>query len=261
MQDLASTSTNQFMVRSDGMFFAHMGDVILKSEKRNETNVFPFTAQASTPDKDREGETLLQKGLNFEPFKSAGHYNWNHIPFAIVGVPTGKKAWLEETGWHCEGEIISGLEVFRDPVTKSVYTTDQIVCQHNQMKKAGYNHGLHVSVEGKVTKRSKCGKYVEKADIYHIACTFTPVNPNCSLKMLAKSMAGKMEIQESDSYFDTLKSLSTSNVEPMVKEDLEGSKSIENSLVSFLMKKGYSGLEAKKYVYKYLAEKFSKPSK
>lgn len=252
---------DKLMIRSDGMFYAHMGevsigDIILKAEQRKEVKVFPFQAVASTPEEDREGEVLLQKGLNFEPFKRYGCFNWNHIPFTMVAMPTGRKAWLEKSMWMCEGEIVSGLEIYRDPITKAVITSDMIVNQHNTLKKAGYTNGLHVSVEGKATKRSKCGKFVEKADILHIALTFIPINPSCSLKMIAKSMERKIECQVSDTYYDTIKSMSAQGAGQFAKSDSEDGNAIETQLVNHLVSKGYGEYQAKAHVYGYLAKKF-----
>ena len=218
------TGESGFYVRSDGSFIAFMdnssvsmGDAILKAEAKGETKVYPFVAQASTPDRDREGEILLQKGLSFEPFKEHGEFNWNHIPHAMTGLPTGQKAWFEEPGWKCQGEIIAGLPILPG------YTTDMIVQQHNQLKKAGHDRGLCVSVEGKVQARSPEGRYVLKADIYNIAHTFRPQNVNCSVAMLTKSLAGVAPMLFRDQFYDGLnKNLSVEGIKPTMKQDLEG---------------------------------------
>ena len=248
---------NGFYVKSDGSFYAFMdnssinfGDSILKAEAKGETKVYPFIGQASTPDKDREGEVLIQKGLNFVPFMEHGEFNWNHIPHAMTGIPTGKKAWFEEPGWKCQGDIISGLPILPG------YSTDMIVQQHNQLKKAGCDRGLCLSVEGKVQVRSACGRYVLKADIYNIAHTFRPQNVNCSLAMLAKSMAGEAPMLCRDDYYTELnKSLAMQAVRPMMKEDLEGGDGVDEKLIKHLLQKGYSMLEAKRHVYNYLWRK------
>jgi len=252
---------NGFYVRSNGRFYAFMentefglDDPILKATVKGKTKVFPFTAKASTSDRDREGEVLFQKGLNFNPFKEYGEYNFNHMSHAMTGVPTGKKAWYEEPGWYCQGEIISGLPILDG------YTTDMMVQQHNQLKKSGSNRGLCVSLEGKVIKRhSKDVRCVLKADIFNIAHTFRPQNVNCTLSMLAKAMRGETEVLCRDQYYDQLdKSLAVSDIGSYTKEDLEGSghSSLEDRLIKHLMKKGYSSLQAKRHVYNYLGKKF-----
>lgn len=252
-----SGNENGFYVKSDGSFFAFMdnstvslGDALLKAEAKGETKVYPFVGQASTADKDREGEILLQKGLNFAPFKEHGEFNWNHIPHAMTGIPTGEKAWFESPGWKCQGEIISGLPIIPG------YTTDMVIQQHNQLKKAGHERGLCLSVEGKVQERSVDGRYVLKADIYNIAHTFRPQNINCTVAMLTKSMAGLAPILYRDEYYSQLhKNLAIQGAEPLMKEDLEGGGGDDEKLIKHLLQKGYSMLEAKRHVYNYLWRK------
>jgi len=251
-----------FYVRSDGSFYAFVdasdigfGEPVLKAEKKGQTKVYPFIGTASTPDKDREGDIVIQKGLNFAPFKEFGEFNWNHIPHAMTGVPTGKKAWFEEPGWRCQGEIISNLPIFDG------YTTDMVVQQHNQLKKAGFNRGLCLSIEGKIQKRSGDGRFVAKADIYNIAHSFRPQNINCTVTMLAKSMMGKTPLLMRDRYYEKLdKALAVPAVKDFTKEDLEGGDDrtvSKEKLVKHLIKKGYSKSVAEKYSQKYLSGKFN----
>lgn len=246
-----------FYVRSDGSFFAHAGDVVLKAEPRGETTVYPFKARYSTPDKDREKEICIQKGLNFDPFKEHGEFNWNHIAHASVGLPTGEKAWYDEAGWCGQGEIIKGMPIWPG------YDTDMVVQQHNQFKKGGFQRGLCCSIEGKVTKRSACGRYIEKADVYNVALTFRPINPNCTVNLLTKSMAHLLPIIEGDAFY---RSLSMSSTAAFQKEDLEGAgdsrdqkpkkkkldKASQERLVRHLMAKGMPLKQAALHVAKYV---------
>lgn len=246
-------SENSFYVRSDGSFTAHFGDVILKAVKSHESHVYPFEAIASTGAKDIEGQTLLQKGLNFDPFKLFGKFNWNHMSQTMTGFPTGKKAWYDAEGgfWKCEGEIVGGMPILPN------FTTDMMVSQHNALKKAGIPKGLCVSIEGKVREKSKDGRFVMKADIYNIAHTFQPINQNCSLSFLAKSFAGQIEVKTADGFY---KALDEAKAEPMVKQDLEGAgddlSEAEEKLVRHLVSKGFTLFKAKAEVYNYLSKKF-----
>jgi len=246
-----STNKPHFLVKSDGTFKALLGDVLLKAEKVGDTEGYHFVGTASTPDKDREGEKLLQKGLNFEPFMDHGEYNWNHVPHAMVGLPVGKKAWFDDGLWRCEGMILKGMPIWDG------YDTDMVVKQHNQLRKAGLPRGLCCSVEGKVTKRSDDGKYVEKADIFNIALTFRPVNPSCTISMLAKSLDHKLQIEVAED--EVYKALSTTQTGSFTKEDLEGhgANSIEGRLEKHLISKGYKPSEARQHVAKFMKKKFS----
>lgn len=252
------TQEHGFFVRSDGFFMADAGDVVLKAETRGETLAYPFKARFSTPDKDREAETVMQKGLNFDPFKEHGEFNWNHIAHATVGLPVGEKAWFDEAGWCGQGEIIKGLPIWPG------YDTDMVIAQHNSFKKGGFKRGLCCSIEGKVTQRSKCGKYIEKADVFNVALTFRPVNPNCTVSMLAKSMAHQYPIINSDAFF---RSLSIANIGAFTKEDLEGGaaparkrkrrkidKETQKRLAKDLVAKGYSVEDACRHVARFITE-------
>jgi hypothetical protein len=243
---------NGLYVRNDGSFYAFCGDVILKADQPANSLFCQFTGIASTADQDRDKEVILQKGLDFSPFIEHGEYNWNHIPHAMVGEPTGRKAWYDGGKWLSEGRIIKGLPIWDG------YTTDMVIQQHNQLRKSGTNRGLCQSIEGKVMQRSPCGRYVQKATVYNIALTFRPVNPNCTVAVLAKSLMGQSPILQRDSWY---KSLSVPEIQPAMKEDLEGGddESIESHLIKHCMKKhGLSVGEAKRKVRQYMASKISK---
>lgn len=245
---------NNFLVTTDGSFRAHLGDLILKSEKVGDTEGWHFKGTASTSDKDREGETLLQKGLNFEPFIDSGEFNWNHIPQLMVGVPVGKKAWFSDGCWKCEGIILRDM-----PIIPNVYSTNEVIQQHNQLRKAGLPRGLCLSVEGKVRDRSDCGKYVKKADIFNIAVTFRPVNPSCTLDMLAKSMSGAANLLVDDAFYKSAQSLGlpTAFMQADEEDGEDDELMLGFKLVSHLVRKGYSKADAERHVRSYFRKKFN----
>ncbi len=246
------------IIRSDGSFFAHLGDIdslILKSQKIGDTEGWHFKAIASTASKDRDGEVMLQKGLDFSPFKDSGEFNWNHISHALVGVPYGDKAWFDKSTsrWMCEGLLLKGMPIWDG------YDSDMVVKQHNQFAKAQVGRGLCTSIEGKVIERSDCGKYVKKAKIYNVALTFRPVNPDCtlnSLNALAKSMDHQLPIVCDNEFY---KSMGNADIAAFVKQDVEGGdeESLEKKLVKHLVRKGYSDSQAKRHVASYFSKKFS----
>jgi hypothetical protein len=257
---------SSFMVRSDGTFRASFGGIemnLLKAQDKNGAVVYPFQGICSTQDKDIEGEILIQKGLDFAPFMQFGEFNWNHIPFAMVGVPVGKKAWFDDPVWKSQGEILGGLVALS--LNGKDYTTDQIVSQHNTLKKAGHTKGLAQSVEGKVVERSPCGKFVKSATIYNIALTFQPINGGTNVDLLAKSFAGKAEIITSDRWYDSLEkgALSVADAKPVMKEDLEGATDEVGMLARklrdrLMVRKSMGRLEAEVHVWNFLRKKYGK---
>lgn len=140
----------------------------------------------STDHMDRQGETLIQKGLDFNPFLTRGWFNDNHdsTTDALVGYPTS--AELRKTddgreGWYVEGELLAG-----DGTTRA----DRLWGLARNLQKTGGGRKLGFSVEGKILDRDpKNPKLVRKAEVHEVAITRCPVNTKTSLDVLAKSLA------------------------------------------------------------------------
>lgn len=158
-----------------------------KSEDKNEDdhNSRQIVGIMSSERRDRQGETLIAKGLDFEEFLHQGHFNDNHsqATSAIVGYPesvTFHKS-LEQynpklkaiPGWTCRGFVLKGTQ-----------RSDQIwELAKALMSVPGKSLGF--SVEGKVERRQD--KTIEKARIRNVAITNCPVNTDCNWSVLEKS--------------------------------------------------------------------------
>jgi hypothetical protein len=139
----------------------------------------------STERKDRQGETVVAKGLEFDEFLHSGHFNDNHsqATSAIVGYPesvTFHKS-LEQfnpklkgtSGWTCRGYVLKGTQR-ADGIWELAKALQNVP-----------NRKLGFSIEGKVIRRSD--KTIEKANIRNVAITNCPVNTDCSWSLLEKS--------------------------------------------------------------------------
>jgi len=139
----------------------------------------------STDHMDRQGETLIQKGLDFTPFLTRGWFNDNHdsTTDALVGYPTAAELRKTEDGregWYVEGELLKG-----DGTTRA----DRLWTLATSLQKTG-KRKLGFSVEGKILDRDpKNPKLVRKAEVHEVAITRCPVNTRTSLDVLAKSLA------------------------------------------------------------------------
>jgi hypothetical protein len=161
----------------------------------------------STEHMDRQGETLIQKGLDFDPFLTRGWFNDNHdsTTDALVGYPTN--ATLRKTddgreGWYVEGELLEGDGTSR---------ADRLWKLAQDLKKTEGKRKLGFSVEGKILDRDpKNPKLVRKAEVHEVAITRCPVNTRTSLDVLAKSLAVSTPAGEAGS------------AEPLQPEALEG---------------------------------------
>jgi hypothetical protein len=140
----------------------------------------------STDHMDRQGETLLQEGLDFAPFLDKGYFNDNHSADtdALVGYPSN--AELRQLpgglhkGWYVEGELLEGDGTSR---------ADRLWKLAQDLKKAGGKRKLGFSVEGQIMDRDpRNPSRVRKAVVREVAITRCPVNTATSLDVLAKSL-------------------------------------------------------------------------
>jgi len=167
---------------SKNSFRVWLPDVeFIKSEEEDSFNSRKIKGIMSTSSKDRQDESVLAKGLDFNPFLHHGHFNDNHSQStsAIIGYPEEayyskeiKKGDKTVDGWITKGYIIKGTKRADDiwELAKALNKTD---------RKLGF------SIEGKVLRRSN--STIEKAIIRNVAITNAPVNTECSFDILAKS--------------------------------------------------------------------------
>lgn len=127
----------------------------------------------STEHLDRQGEVVLQRGLDFDEFVQYGYYNDNHsqATSAVVGVPE-KAEYVDGNGWYTEGHLLKGFP-----------RADEIWSLAKSLE--GTKRKLGFSIEGKVLERRD--NYITKAKIRNVAVTNSPVNTNCTWSALAKS--------------------------------------------------------------------------
>lgn len=137
----------------------------------------------STPSLDRQGEEVIAKGLDFQPFLEHGHFNDNHdqATGSIVGYPEDVafseditlKGGKTTHGWICRGYVLKGTKKADDiwELAKALAKTP--------------NRRLGFSIEGRVTKRNR--NKIEKAIIRNVAITNCPVNTEATWDVLTKS--------------------------------------------------------------------------
>ena len=136
---------------------------------------------ASTEARDRQGEVVLAKGLDFSEFVQFGYYNDNHQQHtaAAVGVPE-KAEYHKGKGWWTEGYLLKGVERARQifDLAKSLEGTPR---------------RLGFSIEGKIIERF--GEKIVKAIIRNVALTNSPVNCDCLWTILTKAWATDLEMK------------------------------------------------------------------
>ena len=172
----------------------------------------------STDHLDRQGERLIQEGLDFSHFLSKGWFNDNHSADAdsLIGYPTSARLDTlpdGHKGWYVEGELLpAGANARAD----SIWNIAQGLAKAGGKRKLGY------SVEGSILDRDpRNPKTVRKAQVREVAITRCPVNTKTSLNLLAKSLAVSTPAGEPGSA-DALQMESLEGVSDKKKKCLKG---------------------------------------
>lgn len=163
----------------------------------------------STDDIDRQGEQLIQKGLDFGPFLKGGWFNDNHehSTDALVGYPDLVE--LRQlpgggTGWYVEGYLLKGHS-----------RADNLWNIAQALQKS--NRRLGFSVEGSIQERDPSNpKIVRKAVVREVAITRCPVNTNTGLDVLSKALSAGSAVPDPG--------VSPGEGFPLRTESLEGKK-------------------------------------
>lgn len=161
------------MKSSDVFSFCLPFDV-LKSTDAN-SDEWRIGGYASTSSEDRQGDEIVQKGLDYDDFVNYGWFNFDHHNDQILGYPDKDKCKIDSHGFYVEGTLLKGVET-----AKNMWETALA------LQKSGANRKLGFSVEGKVLQRNAFGKIV-KAKIYNVAITPNPANTSCTWDALVKS--------------------------------------------------------------------------
>lgn len=144
----------------------------------------------STELKDKQDETILQRGLDFSPFLKSGWFNDNHskATTAVLGYPDFVKPFQkgdvlpDGQRADCNGTWSEGW-LLDTPEAAKVWDLGLA------LQKAGGARRLGFSIEGQVLQRQgPQGKIVAKALVRNVAVTNCPVGEATRLEVLAKSL-------------------------------------------------------------------------
>lgn len=150
-----------------------------------------FGGICSTDNIDRQGERILQDGLDWGDFFEHGWFNDNHSQKTADVLGYGDKNSLVQfkagdllpngSLATCNGTWVEGYLLNRP-------ACDQIWDLAQSLQGTGRNLGF--SVEGNIIKRTGLGnKTIAKAKIRNVALTNAPVNTDARLEVLARSLA------------------------------------------------------------------------
>lgn len=138
----------------------------------------------STEDLDKQGEVLIQKGLDFGPFLQHGFFNDNHLKQTGKAVGYPEIAELRTTADETPAWYVEGFLLENHPPADEIWSMAKSLASLGWPRKLGY------SVEGSITERDLDNpRMVRKAIVREVAVTRCPVNDRTQLNILAKSLA------------------------------------------------------------------------
>jgi len=154
----------------------------------------------STECKDREGETIIQRGLNFKEFEDMGYFNDNHSKStdSILGFPDRSVKFIKKGEKLPDGSIAPNHGHWAEGVLLQGYAPADRIWELGQaMTKAGSKRRLGFSIEGSILQRSgPDNKVISRANVRNVAITGMPVNQETTLIPLAKAFLAEDEVSE-----------------------------------------------------------------
>lgn len=178
----------------------------------------------STESIDRQGEAILQRGMDFSDFLKNGWYNDNHSP--SMGDVLG---WPESVKHFGAGEQLPDGSIAKNNCTwtegylSNRPNADAVWDLANDLKGTGRSLGF--SIEGKIRQRQgPGGRVIGKASIQHVAVTHCPVNSETHLMPLLRSLSAIEALETYEISEPTDKALTTCTNAPSEREDLVGGK-------------------------------------
>ncbi len=143
----------------------------------------------STETPDQQGETILQRGLDFSAFLKHGWFNDNHskATAGILGYPESVKLFRKGEALP-DGTIAKAQGTWAEGYMLDTPEAMKIWDLGRALQKT--HRRLGFSVEGKVEARAGMNdNIIAKAKIRNVAITNCPVNADSRLEVLAKSLA------------------------------------------------------------------------
>ena len=162
----------------------------------------------TTDSLDRQGETVVQKGLDFAPFLKHGWFNDNHSrdTDAVVGYPDKDSLRFVKKGESLpDGRAAPANGHWAEGYLLDTDRSNRLWGLGQALAKSGDDRRLGFSIEGGVQRRlGEDRKIVAKAVVNNVAITNCPVNTDAYMQTLAKSLTA---VEQSTSAEDLWKAL------------------------------------------------------
>lgn len=158
---------------------------------------------ASIETEDRQNETLLQRGLDFNEFVPHGWFNDNHTKDTdgVIGCPESA-AFFDKGQKLPNGDVAEAPGHWVEGYLLNTKRADRIWELGKALQETDRRLGF--SVEGTIKKRLSDRNKVAKAIVREVAVTKCPVNVGAKMEILSKSLWAV----ENDDFEDLKKTLS-----------------------------------------------------
>jgi hypothetical protein len=155
----------------------------------------------STEKLDKQGEVVVQKGLNFNTFLKEGYFNDNHSKKTadVLGAPDRDGVKKFQKGDRLpDGTTADTNLTWAEGYLFDTPDASRIWNLGMAMKKSGAGRRLGFSIEGSILRRSgPANRVVAEADVRNVAITNCPVGEGTRLETLAKSLT-EAELPDAD---------------------------------------------------------------
>jgi len=148
--------------------------------------------------KDRQGETIIQRSLDFNDFIHHGWFNDNHSKKTvdILGYPE-LTSYVKKGSQTPDGRIARADGHWVEGYLLDTPEADRVWELGKALQKTDRRLGF--SVEGKILRRSERDKKViAKAMVRNVAITNCPVNTEARMEILAKSLMAVEQAEPDD---------------------------------------------------------------
>jgi hypothetical protein len=182
----------------------------------------------SVESEDAQGETMVQKGMDFSYFMKRGYLNIEHKQGAenMIGAPTELKSvkYKGKAATFMKGYLFSESPKVKD-----------ILVSMDAMKAADCDRGLGFSIEGQVVERDKNNpSVITKSKILNVSVVASPAHPDASME-LCKSLYKQMEEEEMEN--ETEESMNEENQMDFsdiseIEEDHDGKEALSQLLMT-----------------------------
>ncbi|HCL00775.1 MAG TPA: hypothetical protein DHW42_11805 [Candidatus Marinimicrobia bacterium] len=178
-------------IMNQKMDFALFGMIDLEksASKENEGKRIVF-GEISNPEKDEQGENLIQKSLDFSYFDDRGVIKYEHFPknspSNIIGFPHERYTTEKST-------VVKGALLKNHKMADETWSLICAIEQHNR-DYPDHQKTLGWSVEGNYGKKRRVnGRFIKGAKIYNVVITPNPVLKSTYLKMVENHNAPIMK--------------------------------------------------------------------